>query len=401
MTQDTRFMPRIARRMAGAQASEIRELLKLAEAPGVISFGGGIPDPALFPVQEMSQALTDVLADPVTGPQALQYSVSEGDPALRAWIAAYLTDSGAPCTADNILVTTGAQQALDFLGRLLIDRGDTVLTQWPTYLGALQAFAPNGPRYGDLGGANWMAQGAGADPTAFAYVVPDFANPTGATMDAVARERLLDLAHARDLPVIEDSPYAALRFEGQPERSLLARDIDRVGRIDASRVIQLGSFSKILSPGLRVGWVAASQEIIGRLVLMKQAADLNASRLTQMAVLRVAERGMTARIDRACQSYRQKRDAMMDALSRHMPEGVTWNRPDGGMFLWLTLPTWADAAAILPRAIEAGVAYVPGAAFYPDRSTANCLRLSYSLPSPEAIETGIARLGAVLAQEKP
>lgn len=399
MMTDLAYQPRLATRMHGIQASEIRELLKVADAPGVISFGGGIPDPALFPTEAMGAAMGAILADPVRGPQALQYSVSEGDPALRAWIAARMTAQGAPCEADNVLITAGAQQGLDFLGRLMIDRGDAVLTEWPTYLGALQAFAPNGPRAVELGGNNWSGGGIGDERAAFAYVVPDFANPTGATMDGAARDRLLDLAHDRDFAVIEDNPYGALRFEGTSVDSLLARDILRTGGIDNSRVIHLGSFSKILSPGLRVGWVVAARTVIDRLVLMKQAADLNAPRLNQLAALALAEQGLEARIDIARDTYRAKRDAMLAALAQHMPPGVTWNRPEGGMFLWLTLPESMDAAGLLPRAIKAGVAYVPGAAFYPNRDVKNCMRLSYSLPSNAAIEQGIARLGRVLGEE--
>lgn len=399
MTQLAPFQPRLASRMEGVQASEIRELLKIADAPGVISFGGGIPDPALFPREEMGEALSTILSDPARGGRALQYSVSEGDPDLRDWIAARMTAEGAPCTRDNILITAGAQQGLDFLGRLLIDRGDAVLTEWPTYLGALQAFAPNGPRYLPLGGDNWTADGlanGGTGRAAFAYVVPDFANPTGDTMYDSARARLLALARMHDFPVIEDSPYRALRFEGQGHLTLLARDILDTGHIDNSRVIHLGSFSKILSPGLRVGWVCAARSVIERLVLMKQASDLNAPRLNQMAALALADDGLETRIDAARESYQRKRDAMLDALTRHMPGGVAWNRPEGGMFLWLTLPEGMDAAALLPRAVEKGVAYVPGGAFFPNRDRTNCLRLSYSLPSVGDIAEGVARLGRAL-----
>ncbi|UWQ19269.1 PLP-dependent aminotransferase family protein [Jannaschia sp. M317] len=396
MTDFTLFQPRLASRMSGVQASEIRELLRVADAPGVISFGGGIPDPSLFPTADMAATVTEILADPAQGARALQYSVSEGEPELRQWVADRLTAQGVTCAPENVLITSGAQQGLDFLGRILIDRGDEVLTEWPTYLGALQAFGPNGPVYRPLEGHNAMGATTGPGRKAFAYVVPDFANPTGATMTRAARDRLLALAEAEDFIVVEDNPYGALRFEGEVLPSLLALDAGARGHVDASRVVHLGSFSKILSPGLRVGWMVAAKPLIKKLVLMKQASDLNAPRLNQMAALRLAQAGLDTRIARAVERYRGKRDAMLAALETAMPEGLRWNRPEGGMFLWLTLPEGMDAAALLPKAIEAGVAFVPGAAFYPNRDVRNCMRLSYSLPSEADIADGIQRLGRVL-----
>ncbi len=394
MSVQSAFTPRFAARMAGAAASEIRELLKVAERPDILSFGGGIPDPALFPVEAMADAVARILGAPETAAKTLQYSVSEGDPDLRAWIAAHMGKMGCPCAPENILITSGAQQGLDYLGRLFVNKGDRVHTAWPTYLGALQAFAPNRPEYVRLDpGRNAASPADGR--SALAYVVPDFANPTGDTLGAEARAAVLDLARAEDMIVIEDSPYVALRFEGAAQVPLLAQDIAEMGHVDRSRVVYLGSFSKVLAPGLRVGWACAARSVIERLVLMKQASDLNAPRLNQMAVLAVAVAGLDAHVARAIDTYRPRRDAMLAALARHMPEGVAWNRPEGGMFLWLTLPPALDAAALLPQAMEvAKVAYVPGAAFFPDRGQGNCLRLSYSQAAPDQIEAGIARLGA-------
>ncbi|SFI56370.1 PLP-dependent aminotransferase family protein [Jannaschia pohangensis] len=406
MEQIAPYAPRIAARMAGVQASEIRELLKIADQPGVISFGGGIPDPALFPRVRIEAVYADILSDPARAAMALQYSTSEGDPDLRAFIAEGVRAEGYDCRPDNILITNGAQQGLDYLGRLLVDEGAHIMAGWPTYLGALQAFAPNRPRYLPLrSGQNRDAEGlrdaAGSGGVAMAYVVPEFANPTGETMTLADREGLLAMARALDFPVIEDNPYGALRFEGTALPALQALDVGRVGSLDASRVIRLGSFSKVLTPGLRVGWVCAARSVIDRLVLMKQAGDLNCARLNQMAVLDIARGGLGPQIERVRDSYRAKRDAMLAALETAMPAGVGWTRPEGGMFLWLTLPEGMDAARTLPEAIAAGVAYVPGAAFFPDRGTANCMRLSYSLASAPDIAEGIDRLSRVLARHLP
>ena len=398
------WTPRLARRMAGMQASEIRELLKILGRPGVISFAGGIPDPALFPESAVRAAYDEVLA--AEGGAALQYSVSEGDPALRAWIAAHMTRQGAPVAPENILVTAGSQQALEFLGRMLISPGDTALVSAPTYLGALQAFAAAEPRYDTLPGpltnrsaASYRAAAKGGE-VALAYAVPDFANPSGETMDEAARAGLLDLAEALAIPVIEDSPYAALRYEGAAPASLLAMDIARTGHVDRSRVIHCGSFSKIFMPGLRVGWVAARRDLIDKLVLIKQASDLNAPRINQLVILRLAEKLHDAQVEAARDHYRPKRDAMLAALEAHMAAGVTWSRPEGGMFVWVTLPPSIDAAALLPKAVEeAGAAFVPGRAFFHDGAGANTMRLSFSLPTAAEIEAGVARLAKLIAAE--
>ena len=399
------FAPTFARRMDGVQASEIRELLKLIEKPGVVSFAGGIPDPTLFPKEEIRAAYDRVLSDPARAGRALQYSTSEGDEDLRAWIVDYMAAKGVACSIDNILITNGSQQGLEFLGRLFLSPDDTALVAAPTYLGALQAFSACQPRYEALRlsdtnlNAEAYAAAAAGGRAAFAYVVPEFANPTGETMTEGERLRLLDLMAELDAPIIEDSPYTELRYEGAAPPAIQALDVARAGGIEASRVIHCGSFSKVFTPGLRIGWVCAATSVIQKLTLIKQASDLNASRLNQMVVHELASTMWDAQVAKARASYTVKRDAMLGALARHMPAGVTWSRPDGGMFIWVVLPEGFDAARLLPRAVaEASAAYVPGEAFFADRSGPNTMRLSYSLPTIEDIEAGIARLGALFRQ---
>lgn len=317
--------PRYARRAERMKASEIRELLKLVDRPGVISFAGGIPDPALFPAAEAANAYAEALSSSTS--TALQYSVSEGYAPLTRWIAAQMTRLGVPASPENILVTAGSQQGLDFMGRLLLNPNDLALVAAPTYLGALQAFSAYETRYdtlpverGDRSPQSYRdeAAAAGGD-VKLAYVVPDFANPTGETMPLEARRDLLTLAEALDIPVIEDSAYHDLRFEGAMLPSLQALDVARAGSLDASRVVFLGTFSKTVAPGLRIGWICASRRLILRLVLVKQASDLNVSAINQMAMTQIVETQHDALIAAAIARYRVKRDAMLGALEAHMP----------------------------------------------------------------------------------
>ena len=399
------FEPRYARRAERMRSSEIRELLKLLDRPGIISFAGGIPDPALFPAEAAAEAYRKALTE--SPALALQYSISEGYLPLREWIAGHMHALGVPAGPDNILVTGGSQQALDFLGKLLLSPGDTALMTAPCYLGALQAFSAYEPRFDVIrpeGGARTpesyaeaaAAAGAGAR-VKLAYVVPDFDNPTGETLSAASRESLLALARDLDIPLIEDCAYRALRFEGASLPTLQALDAARAGSLDASRVIHLGTFSKTIAPGLRIGWVCASRAIVRRLVLIKQASDLNAPLVNQMAMEALAGTQFGALVARARPHYRAKRDAMLAALAEFMPSGVGWTRPKGGLFVWLTLAEGTNGAAVLERAVaEAGVAFVPGGAFFPLGGGRNTLRLSYSLPGIEDIREGIRRLAGLL-----
>jgi DNA-binding transcriptional MocR family regulator len=392
-----------ATRMERMKASEIRELLKLLDQPDIISFAGGIPDPALFPTETFQQAVAAALSAE-TAPEALQYSVSEGYAPLRDWIALEMGKLGVPATRDNILITSGSQQALDYLGKMLLSPGDTALIGWPTYLGALGAFGAYEPHFDRLGfGSNRTAEDyaekarQNGGRVKFAYASVDFANPTGETLDRNARESLLDLAEELDIAVIEDAAYQSLRFEGEPIPPLLALEIARRGGIEDCRTVYCGSFSKTLAPGLRVGWVCASSAVISRLVLMKQAADLHSASLNQIAINTVARSIFDDHTRTLRETYRQRRDAMLAALEKHMPNGVSWTKPEGGMFIWVTLPKGMDGAALLKRALsDQRVAFVPGQAFFADRSNENTLRLSFSLADPYKIDAGIERLAEAI-----
>lgn len=385
------------------KASEIRELLKLLDQPDIISFAGGIPDPALFPADAFAAAFQQALT-PEQQATALQYSVSEGYLPLRQWIAAEMAKIGITCGAENVLITSGSQQALDYLGKLFLSPGDTALVGWPTYLGALAAFNACEPRYDQLSLRGNRTVASYADGAAaaggavkFAYLSPDFANPTGETLDRAGREALLALAEELDCAVIEDAAYQSLRYDGTPVPPVLALEQQQKGNLDACRTVYCGSFSKTLSPGLRIGWVVAAKPVIAQMVLLKQAADLHTSTINQMAVHHVAERCFDTHVARLHDVYKHRRDVMLAALAQHMPAGVEWTRPEGGMFIWMTLPKGLDGASLLARSLETErVAFVPGGAFFADGSGQNTMRLSFSNSDPAAIEEGIARLGRLL-----
>lgn len=394
-----------ASRTGRMKASEIRELLKLLNRPGVLSFAGGIPDPALFPAEEFGRAFAKATSPEWQG-NALQYSVSEGYQPLRQWLVQEMAKIGVPCEVENILITSGSQQSLDYLGKLFLSPNDTALVGWPTYLGALGAFNAYEPAYdqlsinGNRSAAEYAEQAERAGGRAkFAYLTADFSNPTGETIDRRGRQRVLDLAEELDIAVIEDGAYQALRYDGDPVPPILALEIEQCGSIEKARTIYCGSFSKVLSPGLRVGWIVAAKPVISQLVLMKQASDLHSPTINQMAVHWVAESGFDRQVARICKVYRERRDVMLGALQHHMPEGVSWTKPEGGMFVWVTLPVGMDGAELLERALEKrDLAFVPGRAFFADGSGANTLRLNFSSMAPDEIEEGMRRLGSLLRE---
>ncbi|WP_018010596.1 aminotransferase-like domain-containing protein [Sinorhizobium medicae] len=388
------------------RASEIRELLKLLDRPEIISFAGGIPDPELFPNDAFKEAYAEIFGGPTVG-AALQYSVSEGYRPLREWLAGQMAAIGIPASVDNIFITSGSQQGLDYLGKLFLSPKDTALVTWPTYLGALQAFNAYEPTYDQLNPAGNRTPGAyaqaaeeGGGRVKFAYLSADFANPTGETVDRAGRERVLALAEELDIAVIEDAAYQSLRYDGEAVPPILALEIARKGDINNTRTIYCGSFSKTLAPGLRVGWICAAEPVIRKLVLMKQAADLHSSTINQMAIATVAERGFDEQVKKIHGAYRQRRNAMLSALERYMPAGVTWTKPEGGMFIWVTLPKGTDGAELLAKSIEtAKVAFVPGRVFFADGSGENTLRLSFSCANGRMIDEGIRRLGDLVRGE--
>jgi DNA-binding transcriptional MocR family regulator len=404
---DMSLTQNFASRASRMNASEIRELLKLLGRPGLISFAGGIPDPSLFPAAEFAAAFARGLA-PDQQMISLQYSVSEGYLPLRDWIVGEMAKIGVPCTADNILITSGSQQALDYLGKLFLSPGDTALVGWPTYLGALAAFNAYEPRYDQLsvtgnrtGNRTASSYAAGAEAEGgrvkLAYLSADFANPTGETLDQAGRSALLALTEELGCAVIEDAAYQSLRYDGETVPPILATEIAQKESIEHCRTIYCGSFSKTLSPGLRLGWVVAAKPVISQLVLMKQAADLHTATLNQIAVHDVASRIFDSHVGTIRNAYRQRRDAMLAALSENMPDGVTWTRPEGGMFIWLTLPVDMNGTELLTRSLDSvGVAFVPGSAFFADKSGENTIRLSFSCSDEAQINEGIKRLGQVM-----
>ena len=395
-----------ATRSSRMRASEIRELLKLLDRPDIISFAGGIPDPALFPDAEFKTAYADIFSGPAVG-AALQYSVSEGYLPLREWLVGEMAKIGIPCEAENILITSGSQQALDYLGKLFLSPNDTALVTWPTYLGALQAFNAYEPNYDQVTPGGNRTPAAYQETAAkaggrvkFAYLSADFSNPTGETVSRSQREALIDMADEMDIAIIEDGAYQSLRFNSDAIPPILALEIARKGAINETRTIYSGSFSKTLAPGLRVGFVVAAMPVIRKLVLMKQAADLHSSTINQMAICHVAERGFDRQVDKIRSVYSQRRDAMLKALETHMPDGVSWTRPEGGMFVWLTLPVGMEGAALLAKSlVTAKVAFVPGKAFFADGSGANTLRVSFSCANETMIEEGISRLATLIRGE--
>ncbi|MFC3684833.1 aminotransferase-like domain-containing protein [Hydrogenophaga luteola] len=371
--------------------SVIREILKVTEKPGIISFAGGLPSPKTFPVQAFAAACDDVLK--TDGAAALQYAASEGLPALREWIAKQLPWDVSP---DQVLITTGSQQGLDLVAKVLIDEGSTVLVETPTYLGALQAFTPMEPAIvsvnSDDEGIDVADLAKKAPGARFLYVLPNFQNPTGRTMSEARRQALVDAAQATGLPIIEDNPYGDLWFDQPPPKPLTARNPEGG--------IYLGSFSKVLAPGLRLGYVVAPRAIMPKLLQAKQAADLHSPTFNQRMVAEVLKDGF---IDRHVPTiralYKHQCAVMLDALKIEMAGlDVQWNSPVGGMFLWARLPEGVHAVDLLPKAVDKGVAFVPGAAFYADQGDPRTMRLSFVTASEDQIRIGIKALADAIRE---
>ncbi|TQL21001.1 PLP-dependent aminotransferase family protein [Streptomyces sp. SLBN-134] len=387
--------PQLAARARTVGGSPVRDILAVTARPEVINFAGGLPAPELFDADGIAAAYRTVLAG--TPARALQYSTTEGEPALRAALAERTTTRGLPTTPDDLLVTTGSQQALSLLATALVEPGDTVLVESPCYLAALQAFALAGARVVAVPGDEH-----GIDPQALddlvarerpklLYTVPTFQNPTGRTLPAARRAAVAEVAARRGLWIVEDDPYGELRYAGTRVPWIAAHP----GAED--RTVLLGSFSKVMAPGLRLGWLRAPAGLRRACAVAKQAADLHTPTVNQLAAARyLADNDLDAHVARVAGIYGTRRDAMLAGLPDALPDGSAWTRPDGGMFLWARLPDGHDTTALLPEVVRHDVAYVPGAPFYagdPDRAT---LRLCFVTQTPDEITEGLRRLGNAL-----
>ncbi|HEX6849868.1 MAG TPA: PLP-dependent aminotransferase family protein [Candidatus Polarisedimenticolaceae bacterium] len=405
--KETRWSDRLAQRAVASQASVIRELLKLTQKPDIISFAGGLPAPEIFPVAEVREACERVLRD--HGAEALQYSPTEGYPPLRELLVRHMKRYGIDVDVPNVVVTTGSQQALDLIGRVLINPGDRVLCEEPTYLGALQAWNAYQAQYlavpidDDGLRVELLEQAMRAGPK-FLYVLPNFQNPAGVTLSLDRRHALVAMASHYGVPIVEDDPYGQLRYEGEHLPSIVALDAEFHGCAHGERtfrgdVLYLGTLSKTLAPGLRIGWIVAPEEIVKRIVQMKQGADLHSSTFAQAVAYEVARGGFLDRHVQHIRSvYRERRDAMLAALDRWFPRTVRWTRPQGGLFLWLSLPEGVNTTELLHDALAEKVAFVPGGSFFPGRVDAPHCRLNFSHSSPDRIEEGIRRLSLVVAR---
>ena len=388
---------RTARRLAGVASSPVRDLLALISRPEMISFAGGLPAPELFDLTGLREAFGRALADPA-GRRNLQYAPTEGDPELRALVASRLGRHGLPTEADDLLITTGSQQALTLVATALLDPGAVVAVEAPTYLAALQCFqladARIVPVASDEHGLEpvALAEVVRRERPALLYLVPNFANPTGRTLTAERRTAVAELAAEAGIWVVEDDPYGELRYRGEAVAPLAAEPAA------AGHVLYLGSFSKIGAPGLRLGWLRAPAALRPALTVAKQAADLHTSTIDQAAAAcYLADSDLDGHVRGLRRAYRERRDAMLAALPHVVPAGTTWTDPDGGMFTWLRLPGDVDTAELLPAALRHDVAFVPGAAFFPAAPDRATLRLSFTTHAPDRIEEGMHRLATALA----
>ncbi|MBC8248334.1 MAG: PLP-dependent aminotransferase family protein [Anaerolineales bacterium] len=374
-------------------SSIIRDLLKLALQPDIISFAGGMPASELFLVREFEEACRYVLTH--DGVRALQYGTTEGYPPLRQYLVEKMQEYDVPAEQENILIINGSQQALDLIGKMFINPGDVILTEGPTYLGAIQSFRAYQARFVtvplDEDGiqTDKLEEVLKHTPVKFIYVLPNFHNPAGVTMTLERRLKLVELAAKYGVFIVEDDPYGELRFEGQ--------DIAPLVVLHKENVLYLSTFSKTLAPGIRLGWIVAPSKIIAKLVQAKQGSDLHTSTFIQMVANDICQRGILRHhVKEIRKVYKERRDAMLDAMERHFPPGVTWTRPEGGLFLWVQLPEHVDASEFLNVALQEKVAFVPGRVFYPDGDGQNAMRLTFATAGPEKIEEGIERLGRAL-----
>ncbi len=396
---------RYAQRTHKMKASAIRQLLKITEQPDMISFGGGFPAEDVFPVEEFKRACNYVLEN--HGAAALQYGGTDGYVPLREMISRHTNNIGINVNVDNILITSGSQQALDLLGKIFINRGDRILVESPTYLGALQAWNAYGADYipvptDEFGMRTDLLDEALRTGPKFIYVLPNFQNPTGTTLPVERRKELIEIADRYGVPIIEDDPYGQLRYEGEhlPAVELLDSQMRVQNGSYTGNVIYLSTFSKILAPGLRLAWVIAPKDVISKLALAKQGVDLHTSTFNQIVAHEVGQHGFIDRHVKVIQRvYHERRDAMLDSLEEHMPEGVTWTHPEGGLFLWLVLPEKINATSMLQEAIEEKVAFVPGEFFHPLGDGQNTMRLNFSYCNPEKINEGINRLGKAIKRK--
>lgn len=393
---------RYAQRTQRMKSSAIRELLKFAERPDVISFAGGMPAPEVFPIKQFKEACIKVLDE--NGPAALQYGSTDGFLPLREMIARHTGRYGINVNADNILITSGSQQALDLLGMLFINPGDRILVESPTYVGAIQAWRAYGAEFipvpFDEHGlrTDELEARLRAGPK-FIYVLPNFQNPTGITLSYERRLKLIELADRYGVPIIEDDPYGQLRYEGEhlPAISVLDSQTRSQDESYAGNVIYLSTFSKTLAPGIRLAWVIAAPEIISKLILAKQGADLHTSTFNQMVAFEVANGGfLNEHVKHIRRVYKERRDVMIETLTEHMPSDVVWTKPEGGLFLWATAPKTVDCQDLFEDAVKEKVAFVPGFSFYAEGGGYNSMRLNFSNADPEHINEGIARLARVM-----
>lgn len=388
---------KFSERMSGIKASEIRELLKLTQKPDIISFAGGLPAAESFPVKEFSAAAQIVMEE--NGTKALQYGPTEGYDDLRRAITKRMAKVKVPVEYTDIMITSGSQQGLDFSAKLFINPGETVICEAPSYLGALNAFKAYQPNFVEVETDDHgmrmdkLEEALKTTKNAkFIYVIPDFQNPTGRTLPLERREELVRLANKYDIVVVEDNPYGELRFEGELLPAIKHFDTE-------GRVIFLGTFSKILSPGVRLGWVCASPEILSKYVMIKQGADLQSSTISQMQTAKLLETfDIEGHIQKIIDLYSKRKNLMVSMMEKEFPSNVTWTNPEGGLFLWVMLPEGVNARDIAVKGLEQKVAYVPGGSFYPNGGHENCFRMNYSCMPEEKIEEGIKRLGKVLKE---